>query len=124
MVQNGVRSSRTFQIVNISIMVILVFLAVYPFFFSIINSLNDGTDLRRGPVLLWPRVFRFDSWEKVLSDSSIIKAGMITLSRTIIVTAIQILNTALFTYAFSRPYLKYKKFYVAVGFAGRIFPVP
>lgn len=122
MVQNGVRSSRTFQILNISIMVILVFLAVYPFFFSIINSLNDGTDLRRGPVLLWPRVFRFDSWEKVLSDSSIIKAGMITLSRTIIVTVIQILNTALFTYAFSRPYLKYKKFYVAVGFASMYFP--
>ncbi|RCW41135.1 MULTISPECIES: carbohydrate ABC transporter permease [Paenibacillus] len=122
MVQNGVRSSRTFQIVNISIMVILVFLAVYPFFFSIINSLNDGTDLRRGPVLLWPRVFRFDSWEKVLSDSSIIKAGMITLSRTIIVTVIQIFNTALFTYAFSRPYLKYKKFYVAVGFASMYFP--
>ena len=78
--------------------------------------------MRRGPVLLWPRVFTFDSWAKVLSDSTIIKAGMITLSRTIIVTVIQILNTAMFTYAFSRPYLKFKKFYVAVGFVSMYFP--
>ena len=121
MVPNGARSDRTFNIVNISIMIILIILTVYPFYFSIINSLNDGTDLRRGPSL-WPRVFRFDSWAKVLSDATLLKAGMITLSRTIIVIVIQILNTAMFTYAFSRPYLKFKKFYVAVGFVSMYFP--
>lgn len=122
MVQKKVGSGRIFDMTIIAIMVILMIIISYPFYFSVVNSLNDGFDLRRGPILLLPRIFRFDSWEKVLSDSAILKAGMLTLSRTIIVTVIQVFNTAMFAYAFSRPYLKFKKFYVAVGFISMYFP--
>ena len=100
----------------ICVMMISVLLAVYPFYYAVINSLNDGTDLLKGYVLLWPREFTLDSWKAALSDASILMALLITASRTAIVTVVSLLITSMFAYAFSRPYLKYKKFYSILGF--------
>ena len=51
----------------------------------------------------------------------ILKSVWITGSRTVIVTVVSVLYTAMFTYAFPRPYLKGKWFYAAVGFASMYF---
>ena len=57
-----------------------------------------------------------------MSDPGMLKAAWISGSRTVIVTVVSILYTAMFTYAFSRPYLKGKKwFYAAVGFTSMYF---
>ena len=102
-------------------MLVLMLLTVYPFWFSVVNSLNTGDDLVRGPIFLLPREFTGASWETVMSDPGILKAAWISGSRTVIVTVVSILYTAMFTYAFSRPYLKGKWFYAAVGFTSMYF---
>ncbi|WP_199615840.1 carbohydrate ABC transporter permease [Paenibacillus alkalitolerans] len=112
---------RTFQYSNVLIMVVLMVLTIYPFWFSLISSLNNGDDLVRGPVFLWPREFTWASWQTVLADPGILKALWITASRTVIVTVVSILHTAMFAYAFSRPYLRAKKFYIIVGFTSMYF---
>ena len=112
---------RGFSVLNIIIMLILMLLTVYPFWYSVVNSLNTGDDLVRGPIFLFPRVFTGASWETVMSDPGILKSVWITGSRTVIVTVVSVLYTAMFTYAFSRPYLKGKWFYAAVGFASMYF---
>jgi len=94
----------------------MVIITVYPFYYAVINSLNDGNDLLRGYVLLWPRKFTFDSWKAVLADPTIIRAMFITASRTIIVTVLSMFFTSMFAYAYSRPYLKGKRFYSVLGF--------
>lgn len=114
-------SNRVFNLANTLIMTILVIITLYPIWFSIINSLNDGTDLMKGYVFGWPRVFTIASWQTVLADATILKAAFITAARTIIVTVISIFNTAMFAYAFSRPYLKNKKFYTVIGFISMYF---
>ena len=96
-------------------------LTVYPFWYSVVNSLNTGDDLVRGPIFLWPREFTWASWETVMSDPGMLKAAWITGSRTVIVTVVSILYTAMFAYAFSRPYLKGKWFYAAIGFTSMYF---
>ncbi|XEC95705.1 carbohydrate ABC transporter permease [Paenibacillus tarimensis] len=112
---------RTFHYSNVLIMVVLMGLTIYPFWFSLISSLNTGDDLVRGSVFLWPREFTWASWQTVLADPGILKALWITASRTVIVTVVSILNTAMFAYAFSRPYLRAKKFYIIVGFTSMYF---
>jgi len=112
---------KVFNITNVLIMLILMFLTLYPFWFSIVNSLNDGTDLIRGYCFFWPRQFTLASWRTVLADPSIMNAAWITASRTLIVTVVSIFNTAMFSYAFSRPYLKHKKFYSVLGFVSMYF---
>ncbi|KRF41861.1 carbohydrate ABC transporter permease [Paenibacillus sp. Soil787] len=112
---------RIFTVSNVIIMLFVMLLTVYPFWFSVVNSLNTGDDLVRGPIFLWPREFTFASWETVLSDPGMLKAAWVSGSRTVIVTVVSILYTAMFSYAFSRPYLKGKWFYTAVGFTSMYF---
>lgn len=106
-----------FTICNVVIMTVIVLLSVYPLYYAVINSLNDGTNTTNfGMVQLWPRQFSLDSWKMVVKDPAILKALWITASRTAIVTVCQLLFTSMFAYAFSRRYLKLKKLYVVLGF--------
>lgn len=108
---------RSFDIVNTIVMVLMIIVSVYPLYYALINSLNDGQDITNfGMVLLWPRKFSAQSWKTVLADASVLKALWITASRTVIVTVISTIITTMFAYAFSRNYLLGKKFYAALGF--------
>lgn len=110
-----------FHVANTFFMLCVLILTLYPFWFSIVNSLNDGTDLVKGYVFLWPRIFTFASWNTVLADPSVIHATWITATRTVIVTVGSMSITAMFSYAFSRPYLEHKRFYTALGFVSMYF---
>lgn len=99
------------------IMTVVVLVSVYPLYYAVVNSLNDGTNTTNfGMVQFWPRQFSLDSWAMVVKDPSILTALGITVSRTVIVTICQLLFTSMFAYAFSRRYLRLKKFYVVLGF--------
>ena len=99
------------------IMLIVVILSLYPLYYAVINSFNDGNNTTNfGMVLLWPREFSMESWQTVLHDSAVIRALEITVSRTVIVTISQTLITSMFAYAFSRSYLCGKKVYAFLGF--------
>jgi putative aldouronate transport system permease protein len=121
MKKHGVRNGLIFDSINVVFMTVLIFLTLYPIWFSLINSLNDGTELFKGYSFVWPAKFTFASWRTVLANAEILRALYITASRTIIVTTLSLLNTAMFAYAFSRPYLNHKKFYTALGFMSMYF---
>lgn len=108
--------SKTTDGLIMVVMLIMVVLTVYPFYYAVINSLNDGSDLLKGFVLFWPRKFSIDSWKAALSDAAVIRALLLTISRTILVTVGSMFITSMFAYAFSRPYLRGKKFYTVLGF--------
>jgi putative aldouronate transport system permease protein len=107
---------RVFLVSTAFIMIIIMIVTVYPFWFSLISSLNSGDDLLRGPLLFSPRVFTFASWKMVLTDDGMLMAAWITASRTVIVTIVSTVYTAMFAYAFSRSYLRAKSLYVIIGF--------
>ena len=99
-----------FTVCNALIMTLVVLLSVYPLYYAVVNSLNDGTNTTNfGMVQLWPRQFSLDSWRMVVKDPAIPTALGITTSRTVIVTVCQLIFTSMFAYAFSRPYLRFKK---------------
>jgi putative aldouronate transport system permease protein len=112
---------RIFSASVVIVMVIVMLLTLYPFWYSVVNSLNTGDDLVRGPIFLWPREFTWASWQSVMADPGMLKAAWISGSRTVIVTVVSIMYTAMFTYAFSRPYLKGKAVYAVIGFTSMYF---
>lgn len=117
MVHGKTWRERSFDIINAGIMVILVVVSIYPLYYALINSLNDGQDItNHGFVLLWPRIFTLESWKTVLGDPSVVNSILITFSRTVIVTVLSTLITTMFAYAFSRSYLRGRRFYAALGF--------
>lgn len=111
------RRQRRFTIILTVIMVLIIFLTLYPVWFSLINSLENAKEISsHGYALLWMRRFSLESWQAVLHNKEIVSAFFITLSRTVIVTVAQTLITAMFAYGFSRNNLMGKKFYAAIGF--------
>lgn len=121
MVEGKSLGDRVFNVTNILIMVVLMILTLYPFWYAIISSLDSGLDLQTGPVFLWPRVFTLASYREVLADPGLLQALWVTTSRTALVTFASITYTAMFSYAFSRSYLRGKKLYAALGLASMYF---
>lgn len=115
MVKDRSLSERVFNIFNALIMLILIVFTLYPFWYSVIGSFNDGSDYARGGVYLLTRQFTLDNYGALFSDSALIRAFGITLSRTLIGTFTHIIFTSLFAYAFSRKNLKYRGFYSMLG---------
>lgn len=115
MVKDNSLPNRLFNAFNIIFMLFLIVLTLYPFWYSIIGSFNTGSDYAKGGVYLWTRDFTLSNYEALFSDSALIKAFGITVSRTVIGTVTHVLFTSLFAYAFSRQNLRFKNVYGTIG---------
>ncbi len=121
MVQGKLIKDRIFNYVNVCIMSGIILISLYPFYYAVINSLNTGDSILRGFSSLWPAEFSIESWKTVIHDNAVIKAFLVTVSRTVIVTLGSTFFTSMFAYAYSRPYLNGKKFYTVLGFVSMYF---
>ena len=118
---------RIFNVVNIFIMLLVIFVCLFPYWFSVVGSFNDGYDYMRSGVIFWPRSFSLDNYKVVFADTQLIQAFKVTVMRTVIGTFCHIFITSMFSYAYSRKYLMFRKFYVWVGlitmyFGGGMIP--
>ena len=100
---------------------------LYPFYYTIICSFNDGLDLMKGGVYLWPRKFSLANYELFLKDGDWRHAFLVSLSRTIAGTALRVSFTSMFSYALSRNNLMFKKGYrflvvFTMYFSGGLIP--
>jgi len=120
-------SERVFVVVNSFIMVFVMFICLFPYWFSVVGSFNDGIDYMRTGVIFWPRVFTLENYQIVFQDPQLIQSLRITVLRTIVGTVLHIFITSMFAYAYSRRQLIFRKFYVWVGlitmyFGGGMIP--
>ena len=104
----------TFDCVNIVVMIIICFLTLYPIWFTIVNSFNDGMDGARGGIYWWPRIFTLDNYTTVFRDGQIIKAFGITIGRTFFATTLHVFFTAMVAYALSKRELVGRKIYLTI----------
>lgn len=117
MTQIKSKQTKRFNIMLTIAMVIIMVITVYPVWYCVINSLNSAQAIaKQGYAMLLPGEFSLESWKSVLKNPDIFRAFGITLSRTVIVTVLQTLITAMFAYGFSRRDLRGKRFYTAIGF--------
>lgn len=110
-----------FSVLNGLLMIILMILALYPIYYAVINSFNSSEAILRGFSMMWPADPTADSWKTVFGDSALWRAFLVTVVRTIVVTLFSLLITSMFAYAWSRPYLRGKKFYTVIGFVSMYF---
>ena len=95
------RREKRFSVLLTIVMVLVMVITVYPVWYSLINSLNSAQDIaKNGYAMLLPGEFSLESWKSVLKNTDIFRAFGITRSRTLIVTVVQTLCTAMFAYGF------------------------
>ncbi|WP_028608924.1 carbohydrate ABC transporter permease [Paenibacillus harenae] len=125
-----VRNRWNDRIVDITIYALLImlsFTALYPFWNTLVMSLNEGKDTSMGGLTFWPREFTFDNYEVIFSDERFFRAMGISVARTVSGTFLSILVTALMAFALAKKDLKGKKYYMIFGiitmyFQGGLIP--
>jgi putative aldouronate transport system permease protein len=127
MVRSIKPADKIFDFVNILIMLTVIFLTLYPFWYTVVGSLNIGADYMRGGVNFWPRKFTLENYFVVLKNKQIASAFGVSIARTVIGTLSSVLFTAIFAYGFSRKNLMGKGVYATIAlitmyFGGGLIP--
>lgn len=120
-------AGRSFDLVNVLLLLCLAIVTLYPFYNIVITSFNDPTDAARGGINFWPREFSIENYKMVFRDDNIIHAFGVTVARTLIGTATAVLFTGAFAYGVSKPELMGRRFFlmlaiVTMYFSGGIIP--
>ncbi|MEZ0536445.1 carbohydrate ABC transporter permease [Caldicellulosiruptoraceae bacterium PP1] len=118
---------KVFDIVNVFFMLIVCFLTLYPIWYIIVYSFNEGKDAMLGGLYWWPRKFTIDNYRIVFSNQEIVNAFAVTVSRTLITTFLHVFFTAMVAYAFMKKELIGRKLYLTLGtitlfFGGGLIP--
>lgn len=103
------------------LMCIICFITIYPIWYVVVNSFNDGADAMRGGIFWWPRVFSLENYKTVFKDSAIISAFGITIARTITGTVLSVLFTSMVAYGLSKTRLVGRKIYLTMGIITMMF---
>ena len=103
-----------FPIFNAVLLIVLMFITLYPVLNTVAYSFNDGTDAARGGIGIWPRKFSIKSYERILNDPDIAQAGFISVAKTIITTVLNLFWTGMLSFALSRKEYVLRKFITLV----------
>ncbi len=102
-------SNLIFDLIIAITLIFVVVVTVYPFWNTIALSFNDGYDSVRGGITFWPRMFTWQNYKALFITSDIYNAFIISVTRTIIQTIINVFCTAMLAYSLSRPEFVLKK---------------
>ena len=107
--------------------IVFIFMTIYPFYYIIVVSFNEGVDASLGGLYWFPRKFTLENYKDFFNDIKWLKGLGISLSTTIIGTTVSVLFTVLVSYALSFKDLIHKKLYMTIiiicmYFSGGIIP--
>jgi len=116
-----------FNFIVYTFMLFVTFITLYPFYYCLVQSFNDGYDARIGGVYWFPRVFTLMNYEMVFNNPFIVTAFFVTVARTITSTVVSVLFTAIFAYGLSKP-VAFRRTYSLIGlftlyFSGGLIPL-
>lgn len=119
--------NTAFDWINCIVMALISFLMLYPLWYCVVGSFNEGSDYLRGGVFLWPRKWTLANYRAVFLDRSILNAFGVTIAKCLIGTVTSVLCTSMVSYAITRPQLKLKKIYIpfimlTMFFSGGLIP--
>lgn len=105
----------------------ILFIMVYPFYYVLIISFNEGIDATKGGIYWFPRAFTTKNYASFFTDLKWVNALGLTVLRTVTGTIITVLFTTLVSYAVSFRGLLGKKYYmifiiICMYFSGGIIP--
>jgi len=103
------RESIIFHTVNTTLLILLTFLTLFPFWNTIVISLNDALDTVKGGINFWPRVFTWQNYKAVFAGGHIPNAFMISVLRTVIATILSVYLTAMLAYSLGRREYVFRK---------------
>ncbi|MDR0731148.1 MAG: carbohydrate ABC transporter permease [Treponema sp.] len=93
------RSQRAFEVFNVVFLAFFGFITLFPFWYVLVASFNQGNDFVRGGVYFWPRAFTLENYAQAFKDAPIFNSLMISIGRTLLGVLLGLFFTALASYA-------------------------
>jgi len=120
--------SHIFDIINITFLVLLAFLTLYPFWDCLIVSVSSVKSYLSSGIHLWPGEWAFDGYAYMLGKKELWQSYANSIFITLVGTAINMLITTMAAYVLSRTYLKGRRVLMffavfTMMFSGGIIPL-
>lgn len=97
-----------FEVIIYFVMVLCLFVFLYPFWQSLVNSLMTNSEAMEVGLKLWPKKITFDSYKFVFKSSDIYLAFYNTLWRTVIGTLLSVTVCYFAAYALTKKELPFR----------------
>lgn len=99
-----------FNVVNYTIMLLILFICIYPFWYIFIYSISDPTLASRGLTFL-PKGLTLENFQKVLGLEGILPGLGVSIARTVLGTVLHVVCVMFLGYLFTKPMYCRKFFY-------------
>lgn len=109
------REDRIINIVTAVLCILVLIVTVYPVYYCLIYSFNDGKDAAKQALYFWPRKFSLENYKIVFQNKAIYPAFIMTMLRSIVGTVLAVFCMAMAAYALSKDNLKGRKIYMIMG---------
>ncbi|MDD3409568.1 MAG: carbohydrate ABC transporter permease [Eubacteriales bacterium] len=99
----------------IVISVVVCLISVYPIYYCLINSFNEGKAGAQASVYFFPTRFTLDNYQVVFRNASLLGAFGMTVLRTLLGTGMAVVLMAMASYALTNRSLVFRRFYMVFG---------
>lgn len=99
------RGDRAFDIINLTLLLLLTVVVLYPLYFVVIASISSPAAVNSGQVLLWPKKVNFTGYSFVFQDASLWRGYLVTIILTLVGTAVNLALTFTGAYALTKTHL-------------------
>lgn len=96
------REDKLFNLITVTVLIIMMLLALYPLYFSLIASFSSPRAIYQGRVILFPADITLDGYLKIFSDHSIWTGYVNAIIYTAVGTFLNVIFTIPLAYAMSR----------------------
>lgn len=85
---------KVFNVINITVFVILTFICIFPFYYLFINTISNNDLVGKNLITLWPQGIHFSNYIALKDVADFGNSVIVTVARTIIGTALMVLCSA------------------------------
>lgn len=98
-----------FNIINYTVFAVFMLICLFPFYYIFINSISNPAEVTKGAITFLPKGFSLATYKAILEVNDIARSFIVTLSRTIIGTALMVVASALIGYLVTKQELWHRK---------------
>lgn len=98
-----------FNIINYTLFTVFMIICLFPFYYIFINSISSPSEVTKGAVTFFPKGFSLDTYKAILQVQDIGRSFLVTISKTVISTALMVLASALIGYLVTKKEMWHRK---------------
>jgi len=109
------KSYKVFKVVNVIILLLVVYITLFPFLNVVAQSFSGRAQIEAGQVTLIPKGFNVLTYKTILHDKTFWTSYRNTIVYTVVATFISIVMTTMFAYVLSKKRLIGRKFFTSLA---------